>query len=75
MNKALNKISDVKNAIENLAENYHCKFDYLNEKAQQGERAQAMAEECSELERLVETLDEAIAIGDSLVALRSAEAG
>ena len=46
MNKALNKISDVKNAIENLAENYHCKFDYLNEKAQQGERAQAMAEEC-----------------------------
>ena len=67
LDEALNLIGDA-DAIENLTENYHCKLDDLSEKAKEGERGQAMHEQASELERLVEMLDEAIAIGNSLIA-------
>ena len=68
LDEALNLIGDAKNAIENFTENYHCKLDDLSEKAKEGERGQAMHEQASELPLLVEMLDEAIAIGNSLVA-------
>jgi hypothetical protein len=66
LDEALDRISEVKSVIENLAETYLCKVADLSE-AQESECGQ-IDEEANELERLVELLGTAIAIGESLIA-------
>jgi len=63
------RLNDDLSEIQDIADKYRAKFDALSEKAQSGERGQALSELCDSLQEAADQLQAAVDQVDSIPTL------